>query len=105
MGNLNNIVVGGKISFSSLVDNLSFVDAERKKSPYCCHQQGLIGNTKFILTHFQEPLFLRTISTVRTKGKQITLHSINQIIVEFTKSNFIDCRINAFSSIKSQTKA
>ena len=34
--------------------------------------------------NFQEPLFPRTISTSKTKGKQITIKSLNQIINEFS---------------------
>jgi hypothetical protein len=92
MGNLSNKVVGGKNSYSNFEDTyLNDTFAVRKITPYYYHQQNIIENTKFILNHFQAPLFPRTISTFRTKGKQILVYNLNQIIDEFTKSNFIDC--------------
>jgi hypothetical protein len=74
MGNLNNIIVGGKNSYSNS-GNFSFDDtfAVRKNNPYfhLHHSQDIFYNTKFILNHFQKPLFPRTISTFRTRGKQV----------------------------------
>ena len=102
MGSLNDKVVGGKNSYGKFQEeyfNDNMIDAVRKITPYYYHQD-IIENTKFILNHFQQPLFPRTISTFRTKGKQIVVYNLNQIIDEFVKSNFIDCRINAFSSMK-----
>jgi hypothetical protein len=32
----------------------------------------------------------------------MTVYNLNQIINEYAKSNFIDCRINVFSSVKPQ---
>lgn len=74
--------------------------AERKNTPYYHHHhQELIESVKFVLKHFEEPLFPRTISTYRTKGSQIKVDSIDQVIKEFKKSGLIDCRINAFPAI------
>ena len=57
-------------------------------------------NIHFILNHFQEPLFPRTISTKRTNGCQIKVNNIDQLYKELERSNFIDCRINAFPLIE-----
>jgi non-catalytic primase subunit PriX-like protein len=102
MGNLKDKVVGGKNSYSNFENNLSVIEetfAVRKITPYY-YLKEITENTIFILNHFQEPLFPRTISTFRTKGKQIIVYNLTQIINEFSKSDFIDCRINAFSSVK-----
>ena len=72
-------------------------DAVRKITPY---YPDFKENIKFILSHFQEPLFPRTISTQESEGRQMPIYNINQIYQEFEKSKFIDCRINAFPSIE-----
>lgn len=73
-------------------------DAVRKNTP--CYHQDCKENIQFILSHFQEPLFPRTISTQESGGRQILVNDVNQIYYEFEKSKFIDCRINAFPSIE-----
>jgi hypothetical protein len=102
MGSLKDKVVGGKNSYSKSQGeyfNDDILSAVRKNTPYYYPNKDIIENTKSILNHFQQPLFPRTIYTFRTKGKQIIVYNLNQIIDEFAKSNFIDCRINAFSSV------
>jgi hypothetical protein len=97
LGNLKNIVVGGRISFSSFDQYVAAtVAAARKNTPYL-HYQDIAENTKFILNHFQKPLFPRTISTFRTNGKQIRIYSFEEIICEFKKARYVDCKINSFS--------
>src|SRR4051812_23643113 len=101
MGDLKNVVVGGKISCSNFDQYLAAnaaAAAVRKNTPYH-YFQGIAENTKFILGHFQAPLFPRTISTFRTNGKQIRVYSLEEIMSEFKKANYIDCKINAFPSI------
>ena len=73
-------------------------DAVRKNTPY--YYQDFKENIQFILNHFQEPLFPRTISTQKTGGAQIPVHDIDKIYEEFKESNFVDCRINAFHYIE-----
>ena len=73
-------------------------DAVRKNTPY--YYPDFKENIQFILSHFQEPLFPRTISTHLSRGRQILVQDINQIYQEFEKSKFIDCRISAFPSIE-----
>jgi hypothetical protein len=52
----------------------------------------------FILSHFDErqQLFPRKISTAFSNGRQFTVYSREQILEECFKSNFINCRINAY---------
>ena len=52
----------------------------------------------FILNHFKEPLFPRTISTYRSEGKQFEVFSKEEIIKAFEQSDFLDCRVNAYRS-------
>lgn len=87
----------GKNSFSYSNDDL-LEKAERKNAPY--YYPEFKDNIRFILDHFQEPFFPRTISTQESGGRQILMNSIDKIYKEFQKSNFIDCRINAFPAIE-----
>lgn len=52
----------------------------------------------FLLSHFQnrQKLFPRKMSTLASKGKQFTVYNEEQIFQECKKSNFIDCRLNAY---------
>jgi hypothetical protein len=50
----------------------------------------------FILSHFQEPIWPRTIFT-KTLGKQLTVYMKEIALARFKQSNLLDCRINAFA--------
>jgi hypothetical protein len=55
----------------------------------------------FILSHFEQPtIFPRTISTSKSKNYQIMVTEKEAIIKKYEESDFIDCRINAFPSLK-----
>ena len=97
MGDLNNVVVRGEISCSNFDEYLAATGAAaaRKNTPYH-YFQDIAENTKFILGHFQVPLFPRTISTFRSKGKQIKVYAVDEMICEFKKSEYIDCKIAHF---------
>ena len=49
-----------------------------------------------ILRLFRGPLFPRTVSTYATEHRQVLVNSMDEIIDLFDKSNYIDCRINAY---------
>jgi Primase X len=51
----------------------------------------------FILSHFEEPKWPRTISTHATKRAQIPVYSKEEAFAKFKQSNLLDCRINAYS--------
>jgi hypothetical protein len=57
----------------------------------------------FILSHLEEPLFLRKISTFKSRQQnnqyQFLTRTREEIINSFTDSDFIDCRINAYPSL------
>jgi len=54
-------------------------------------------NVDFILSHFQEPLFLRKIMTKRL-GYQKEVCSKQEVLNYFKSSGYEDCRINAYPS-------
>lgn len=49
----------------------------------------------YILSHFEEPVWPRTIFT-HTLGKQVPVFNKKQALSMFRESNFLDCRINAY---------
>jgi hypothetical protein len=49
----------------------------------------------FILSHFEEPIWPRTVYT-KTLGIQIPVYSKQEAIARFNQSNYLDCRINAY---------
>ena len=54
----------------------------------------------FILSHLEEPtIFPRTIMTKKL-GYQKIVYSKERALEHFIESDFIDCRINAFPSLK-----
>src|ERR687890_678485 len=67
-----------------------------------CHQNNNMAfeqnGLNFILSHFEKPLFPRTMSTYRSEGKQLEVFSKEEIIKAFEQSDFIDCRVNAYRS-------
>ena len=50
----------------------------------------------FIISHFEEPLFPRKISTFKSNNKQFLVRSKKEIIDSFIESSIVDCRINAY---------
>jgi hypothetical protein len=54
-------------------------------------------NLDFILSHFEEPIFPRNIMT-KTLGRQTEVFNKKEVLDQFTRSNYEDCRINAYPS-------
>ena len=52
----------------------------------------------YILSHFQEPIWPRTISTKPTDKKQILIYSKEGALARFKQANWLDCRISAYPS-------
>jgi hypothetical protein len=50
----------------------------------------------FLLSHFREPVFPRTIATKLTEGRQFPIWSREEALVEYRCANYLDCRISAF---------
>ena len=52
---------------------------------------------EFILGHFAASHFPRTISTRTTEGRQVTVNNKEEALARLKQSNYLDCRINAYS--------
>lgn len=52
----------------------------------------------FILSHFPNQRYPRTISTKKTQNSQVKVYSKEDVLIYFKQANFIDCRINAYPS-------
>ena len=61
------------------------------------HSEIIPENLDFILSHFQEPIFPRTVMT-KALGYQMEVFNIKEVIEYFRASNYEDCRINAYPS-------
>ena len=61
--------------------------------------QNITINLDFLLSHLSEPLFPRTIFT-HHRPYQFSVGSKQEMLDNFESSEFIDCKINAFPSLK-----
>ena len=61
-----------------------------------CNKRAL----EFILTHFKSMDFPRKISTKTTEGCQISVHDKSQALARFEQSNWLDCRISAYTELE-----
>jgi Primase X len=52
----------------------------------------------FILEHFNEPVWPRTISTRTTEGRHVLVYNREEALARFKAANFLDCRISAYPS-------
>jgi hypothetical protein len=52
----------------------------------------------FLLTHFQDPIWPRTISTRTTNKGQILVYNREEALARFKQANWADCRISAYPS-------
>jgi hypothetical protein len=52
----------------------------------------------FILGHFENPVWPRTLSTRTTEGKQVLVYSQDEALARFRQAGFLDCRIKAYPS-------
>jgi hypothetical protein len=50
----------------------------------------------FILSHFEEPIWPRTISTRRSEGGQILVNNKQEALAWYKAANLLDCRISAY---------
>jgi hypothetical protein len=58
----------------------------------------------FILSHFNDSIWPRTISTKLTEGRQITIYSKLEAMSYYKDSVYLDCRISAYNTkIQEQT--
>ena len=50
----------------------------------------------FILSHFEQPIFPRTISTKTTENKQVIVYNKEEALDRFKAAKFLDCKISAY---------
>ena len=67
-------------------------------------EQKVKDGIDFLLSHFTERqrLFPRKMSTFASKGTQFTIYNKEQILNACIKSNFLDCRINAYPVLEDE---
>jgi Primase X len=89
----NNEIVRGIFSSSYYTDT----DYTKHEEIFPLTTQNIsIGEgLDFILSHFGEPVWPRTIFT-KILGKQYTVYSTEEAIARFKQSSLLDCRINAY---------
>jgi hypothetical protein len=60
---------------------------------------------QLIFSHFEgrQPLFPRKMSTAFSNNLQFTIYTLDQILNECIKANFLDCRINAYPVLADST--
>jgi hypothetical protein len=81
----NNEVVGGIFS-SSITDG---IDRKHEEIfPPTTQNISIEQRLDFILSHFEEPVFSRTIFT-KTLGKQYTVYNREEVLARFKQSNLI----------------
>ena len=53
---------------------------------------------ELVLSHLEDPLWPRTLSTRTTEGRQVLVYSQDEALARFRQARFLDCRINAYPS-------
>jgi hypothetical protein len=59
-------------------------------------KQKVIEGLDFILSHFEDPLWPRTISTKTTEGRQVLVCNKEEALARYEQANYLDCRISAY---------
>ena len=60
-------------------------------------EEGIEG-LDYLLSHFKEPIWPRTISTKTTDKRQILVYSKEGALARFKQANWLDCRISGYPS-------
>jgi len=68
----------------------------KEKRPHILDEARLNHGLDYLLTHFEEPIWPRTVSTKTTQGKQIAVFNRMEALARFKQANGLDCRINAY---------
>ena len=62
-----------------------------------CYSKKILDGLDFVLSHFQEPIFPRKITT-KELGYQVEVFNKEEALGYYKSSNYEDCRINAYPS-------
>jgi hypothetical protein len=59
-------------------------------------EKNITEGFDFIISHLNEPIWPRKISTKTTEGKQVMVSSKQEALARYKAANFFDCRISAY---------
>ena len=68
----------------------------KEKRPHILDETRITQGLDYLLSHFEEPVWPRTISTNTTQGRQIVVFNRMEAFARFKQANGLDCRINAY---------
>ena len=68
----------------------------KEKRPHILDETRINQGLDYLLSHFEEPIWPRTISTKTTQGRQIVVFNRMEAFARFKQANGLDCRINAY---------
>jgi hypothetical protein len=69
----------------------------KQPSPTLTKQRGnVVEGLDFILSHFEERIWPRTISTKTTEGRQVLVCNKEEALARYEQANYLDCRISAY---------
>jgi hypothetical protein len=86
LGRKNERTLVSKVNYCSFINSLPLPNI-----PFNV-EKGLA----YILSHFHDPLWPRTIATKTTDGRQVPVYSREQALAYFEVANYQDCRISAY---------
>lgn len=69
---------------------------ERKNTPTLHDKISIEDGLDFILSHFQDCKFARTISTKLTENRQIVVYSREEALARFEAADWLDCKTSAY---------
>jgi hypothetical protein len=82
---------GRRLGFSDYASDIA-----EHHSPPLSKPLSISDGLDFILSHFKEGYFPRTISTKATEGRQVVVYSKQEALAWFKAANYQDCKINAY---------
>jgi hypothetical protein len=56
----------------------------------------VIEGLDFISSHFEHPIWPRTISTKTTEGRQVLVYNKEETLARYEQANYLDCRISGY---------
>jgi len=85
-------------------NNLGIYKSSKTDTSVRASSDDVAIGTDFMLSHFDEPLFPRTIMTY-VLGRQVKVFDRRSLLDQLKRSDYQDCRINAYSSLFQQEES
>ena len=99
------------ISLETTPNNIDYLKRKNERTlvsevNYCSFRDSLLipsislsveDGLAYIIDHFQEPIWPRTITTKAKDGRQVPVYSREQALTYFRAANYQDCRISAYT--------